>query len=288
LSTEDQKQSENPDAERTEDRSAISNFAANEKPSDEQKKQAGGKIKGFLYRRRYHLRQSLRRIAEAIGDPRTWLELIALAVVICYTYYAREQSITMTNTLREVQKQTGFAQTAANATKNAADTARDALELSERAYLNLGKVRISPQGIAMPIENIGRLSAPRVWVHVTRVIDKNPVKKGTSIEKVFDLGGDRTPVAPGTDRDGVTVPWDDIKSHIPSFTDETETLTVYGKIHYEIGFNTTDKKPVPKTDDLFFCYTFNPKNMAAFDHCPILKFEDLSKLPAPKPDKKQR
>jgi len=105
----------------------MSNLAPQQKPSDQQEEQTKDKIKAFLYRRKYGFSKAIHRVRDTAGDPRAWLEIVALIVVGIYTYYAGQQSGTMNKTLREIKKQTRFAETSSKAATDAAGAARDAI-----------------------------------------------------------------------------------------------------------------------------------------------------------------
>lgn len=74
------------------------------------------------YARKQH-KSFLGKSAELLKEPKTWLEIAALVVVILYTGYARKQSMAMNKTLDEIRKQTNYAKSSSMA---ATDAAKDA------------------------------------------------------------------------------------------------------------------------------------------------------------------
>jgi hypothetical protein len=79
----------------------------------------------------------LARLKKFIKDPRVWLELAALAVLVFYTVFAGQQSRTMSNTLDEIRKQTPSITRSSDAAVSAAQTAKDALESATRPYVGI-------------------------------------------------------------------------------------------------------------------------------------------------------
>ena len=101
--------------------------------------------------------------------PKHWIEyvegLCAVALVAItgtYTYFAGQQA------------SAGI--TAANAAKSAADTARDALHISESAYVSIGTPRIdAAQGLFyLPIQNTGHIPSGAVDIIVHEATFNSP------------------------------------------------------------------------------------------------------------------
>jgi len=104
LSTDEQKKADNPDTSRTESSSLLGDTALTKEQTENHTAQSTDKktshfdkVKDFV---------SSYRTREFLKDPKTWFEIVALIVVICYTRYAGQQVKSMNQTLGEVRKQT--------------------------------------------------------------------------------------------------------------------------------------------------------------------------------------
>jgi len=120
-------------------------------------------------------RQFLQRIIDMVNthhfrelcrNPRAWMELIGLITLIFYTRYAVQQSYTMNQTLGEIQKQTSFAQQAAQGATDAATTAqkslnqvRDEFRRDQRPYITMAPTGSTIQmELAQTGDHAGRLA----------------------------------------------------------------------------------------------------------------------------------
>jgi hypothetical protein len=160
----------------------------------------------------------------------TWLEVAALIVLMFYTRYAGQQSKTMSDTLAEIRKQTGSAQTAAEAAKSAAETASDGLKITQRAYLAIKNPHVSANGqqISIPVENYGHTSAKNLSGSLTYVVFTG-IDPGSVRKKEVAFSDPRATIRPG-DASHYT-----LHATIPAFQTGTN-VTILVSIAYESGF----------------------------------------------------
>jgi hypothetical protein len=200
--------------------------------------------------------------------------LIALAVAALFTY---QQWQTMKNTYVEIQEQTGSAQTAANAARDStelaywalldseessyltlqqmqaqtvaqkvsANTARDALVISERAYLAIADPRldIDKQNVSIGISNSGRLpSGPVEVTHHEATFNLDSGNTLVRLDKAIERHWKRTKlqsVPPGTPiAIKVVIP----KMDKGRLENGLQTVIVAGVISYNDGFPNTQTR----------------------------------------------
>jgi hypothetical protein len=185
LSTEQKKQSEESNAKGSEGVSLIGQHTSNQEPSSHQTAHPADHQRRFF--RRLKDRINTHQLRELLTDPRAWLEIIALIVLMLYTYYSGKQwnvmrgqldqmmvGVAQTQTLiNQAIAQTKAGQDGAAAAKSAADTAAAALqdtkrsfELSTRPYIQVVSARLAdplttsePLHISFDIRNSGRSPA---------------------------------------------------------------------------------------------------------------------------------
>jgi hypothetical protein len=125
LSAEEHQQAEDPGHGRGEGRTNLGNHDANQ-DNPEQQTQQPTYQKRSLFKRFIDSFKSY-RFRQGVADPKTYFEIAAFVVVVCYTVYAGRQSRTMSETLVEIKKQTGYAETSATGATDSAKAARDAV-----------------------------------------------------------------------------------------------------------------------------------------------------------------
>jgi hypothetical protein len=81
------------------------------------------------------IKKCSRKLKNFFANPKNWLEIAALVVLSFYTYYARQQSKTMSETLVEIKIQTESAKTSAKAATEASKTALDALTVTRDNFI---------------------------------------------------------------------------------------------------------------------------------------------------------
>jgi len=148
LSAEEQKKTENSGSKSAEGGSTLSGLDSNQKPTGNQAEHPTGQkqtrfdsVKNFV--KSY-------RVREFLKNPKTWFEIVALFVVICYTRYAGQQANTMNDTLVEIRKQTTSANISASAAQSAALTA------SQTLITTTNRFRIEQRPIVWLTNDIGK------------------------------------------------------------------------------------------------------------------------------------
>ena len=164
-----------------------------------------------------------------------------------------QQTISQTVSQYEAAKE---ATVAANAAKNAADTAKDALHISESAYITTANPRVEGIHIKIAIVNSGHLASGHTrttWYEATSL--SNPAKTTTGDYRflVGAWGSDeRGSVPPGRDINiGITVP----TMNIGNVQNGTMHITVAGVIAYNDGFPKTPDREWPFCYETFFQFT---------------------------------
>jgi hypothetical protein len=199
-------QQENPEAARsdsTETSSLPSDVKSNLPPAKQQTEQSENKGKKFFD-----------YIKDDYKKPMVWIEIIALIVLICYTRYAGQQVNVMNKTLKEIRKQTVFAEQAAKSATDAAETAQRALKLNreqfrqdERPYLTLapagseGRLELVTSGehaghlsVELHLANYGK--SPSVEIaRDARLAIGSTAGKQIKLHKAIDLRGRIIPPA---------------------------------------------------------------------------------------------
>jgi hypothetical protein len=135
-------------------------------------------------------------------DPRAWVEVIALMVLMGYTYFAGHQVAVMNRTLEEIKKQTSYADVSAKAAKSAADTATTALTASieqfridERAWIEIEPIKAIPFSpkdekfgatflYNLYIRNVGKTVARDIRLRASRQGSMSSINMGSDAKPI--------------------------------------------------------------------------------------------------------
>ena len=169
-----------------------------------------------------------------------WVSVAALVAVIIYASFAYQQAVST--------------EKAANAAASAAETARQTLESTQRAYLGiLGEPRTAGGEIRIPISNYGHSAATinTVSVWLVKVVNTEQITW-----KMENTSEPQT-VLPGSVEDNAifVIPPDSFLQRVPG---AKTAISIHGELMYDIGFNKSDK--------FGFCLSCNP-NASRWERC---------------------
>lgn len=158
---------------------------------------------------------------------------------------------------------------------------REALEITERAYLNAGfpVLHLDKATVWVPIENSGRLPSRDVGITATTMHFEfggtDPAKTFSMSDFTWGGPGDMTSVPPGKGYFGVTIPISKLSPEAAAWAVQAEgikngrrPLHVSGTIEYNTGF--TSSTGSPKRDTFRFCFQYRPEPEPRWETCPII------------------